>query len=268
MIGGLGLMLWLVSAGVAQEPAVPGQKQPPGTKRKPLLQDAKSLADRKGAEAAADLLENAYQGHTPPEGVRMLIAALRGSTVGPGVGWFGPAQTRYSWKRLAGRCGVDPTQGSIPPSRLGGSEAWFRRLDRNKDGVLTPDDLDWSYSNTYVQMSDMLNRIVFKKLNRGGNGQLTKDELLQFFDKAAKGKDYISADDFRDAFVKGSAAGPRPDVWIRGLFAGDLGSMNEGPKLNEPAPDFTLKTPDGKDTIQLSKRIGVKPIVLVFGSFT
>lgn len=268
VIGGLGLILSLVSAAAAQEPGRSGQKQSPGAKHKALLQDTKSLADRKKAEAAAEVLESAYQGQTPPEGVRMLIAVLRGSRVGPGIGWFGPAQTRYSWKWLASRCRVDAAQGNIPPNRFCGSEIWFRRLDRNKDGLLSSDDFDWSYSNPYVQMSDLINRIVFKKLNAGGNGHLTKDELLQFFDKAAKGKDYMTADDFRNAFVRRSAAGPRPEVWIRGLFAGDLGSMNEGPKLNEPAPDFTLKTADGKDTVQLSKRIGAKPIVLVFGSFT
>jgi hypothetical protein len=62
--------------------------------------------------------------------------------------------------------------------------------------------------------------------------------------------------------------GPKPAVLIRGLFAGELGSMNEGPKVNDPAPDFTLETVDGKDTIQLAKRFGSKPVVLVFGSFT
>ena len=54
----------------------------------------------------------------------------------------------------------------------------------------------------------------------------------------------------------------------RGLFSGDLGSMNEGPKLNDRAPDFTLKAPDGKSAVQLSKLFGAKPVVLVFGSFT
>ncbi len=32
--------------------------------------------------------------------------------------------------------------------------------------------------------------------------------------------------------------------------------------------DFTLKTVDGNDTIQLSKLIGPKPVVLIFGNFT
>ena len=268
VIGGLGLMLFLASAADAQEGARHGKKPPSGAKNMTPPLDAKALEDSKKAEAAATFLESAYEGQTPPEAVRMLIAVLRGSRMGPGMGWFGPAQTRYSWKWLAGRCGVDPAQGDIPPSRFCGSEIWFTRLDRNKDGLLTPDDLDWSDRNPYVQMSDIATRLLFKKLNAGANGRLTKDELLQFFDKAARGKDYISADDFRDALMGGLSKVPRPAGWIRGLFAGDLGSMNEGPKLNDPAPDFTLKTFDGKDTVQLAKRIGPKPVVLVFGSFT
>jgi peroxiredoxin len=43
--------------------------------------------------------------------------------------------------------------------------------------------------------------------------------------------------------------------------------MNEGPKLNDPAPDFSLKTVDGK-VVELAKLAPDKPVVLVFGSFT
>jgi hypothetical protein len=62
----------------------------------------------------------------------MLVAVLRGSQMGPGEGWFGPAQSRYSWKWLADRCGVDPAKGGIPRDRFRGPEAWFARLDRQR----------------------------------------------------------------------------------------------------------------------------------------
>jgi hypothetical protein len=193
--------------------------------------------------------------------------------MGAGEGWFGPAQGRYSWKWLADRCGVDPAKGEIPRNRFPGSEVLFKRLDRDKNGIISSDDFDWSDRSPYVQMAYMVNRL-FRKLNAEGNGQLTKDELLQFFEKAAQGKDHLSADDFRDALLSGMFARyqqsemPSQAVLIRGLFSGELGSMNEGPKVNEQAPDFTLQTADGKQTIQLAKRIGAKPIILVFGSFT
>jgi thiol-disulfide isomerase/thioredoxin len=271
--GMLGLMLSLAGAsGGAQEPP---RGEPPsgGAKIPPLVVAPKGVEDPKAAAAAAALLESAYQDTRPPEAVRMLIAILRGSQMGPGEGWFGPADTRYSWKWLAAHGGVEPAKGGIPRSQFGGSDAWFARLDRNKDGVITPDDLDWSDRNPYMQMSYMANRL-FRKLNAQGSGRLTKDELLQFFEKAAQGKDHLSSDDFRDALLGGMAGGfqagdgPSPAVLIRGLFAGEIGSMNEGPQLGQPAPNFTLKTVDGKDTVQLAKLIGSKPVVLVFGNFT
>jgi hypothetical protein len=40
------------------------------------------------------------------------------------------------------------------------------------------------------------------------------------------------------------------------------------PAVGEAAPDFTLKTPDGKQTITRSKFQADRPLVLIFGSFT
>ncbi|HEY7326705.1 MAG TPA: deiodinase family protein [Gemmataceae bacterium] len=232
----------------------------------------KSRDDAKGAAAAA-LLESAYEGEDPPEAVRMLSAVLRGSRMGAGDGWFGPAENRYPWKWLASHCGVDPARGRIQRDRFRGTDALFARLDRDKDGAITSEDFDWSDRSPYVQMARMVDRL-FGKLNAERDGHLTKEELLQFFDKAAQGKNYVTPDDFRDNLLgglfsrSGSSEMPTQAVLIRGLFSGELGSLKEGPMLNDPAPDFTLKTSDGKDTIHLAKRIGPKPVVLVFGSFT
>jgi hypothetical protein len=278
VIGVSGMMLFLAAA-TAQEPrrgASPPKAptQSAGTRKNMPPLDAEALTDPKKAEVAAALLESAYQGQRPPEGVRMLTAILRrGADSGPGEGWFDPSENRYSWKWLAKRCGIDPAQGGISRDRFPGSTDWFARLDRNKNGAIAPEDFDWSERSPYVQMSRMASRL-YRKLNAAGDGHLSKDELLHFFEKAGQGKDYLSGDDFRDALLDGLFSPSRPSdmpskaVLIRGLFAGELGSMNEGPKLNDPAPDFTLKTADGKETIQLSKRIGPKPVILVFGSFT
>ena len=40
-----------------------------------------------------------------------------------------------------------------------------------------------------------------------------------------------------------------------------------GPELGDPAPDFRLKTTDGKE-LTLAALHAKKPLVLVFGSFT
>jgi hypothetical protein len=44
--------------------------------------------------------------------------------------------------------------------------------------------------------------------------------------------------------------------------------MNEGPRVDDPAPDFTLTTHDGSQTIHLADVIGTRPVVLTFGNFT
>jgi thiol-disulfide isomerase/thioredoxin len=62
--------------------------------------------------------------------------------------------------------------------------------------------------------------------------------------------------------------GPSIPTLVKGLYASEVGSLQEGPMVGEKAPDFTLKTIDGKETVQLSKWVGPKPVVLVFGNFT
>lgn len=223
---GLGLMLCLAVAVNAQEQASKVRPNVP-----PL--DAKALADPKKDEAAAAVLESAYQDRTMPESVRMLITILRSAPLAAGEGWFGPAQKRYTWEWLAPRCGVDPLKGSISCKQFRGSDAWFKRLDCNKDGAITSSDLDWSER----KQQTVAGPIDFLKVNDAS------------------------------CAVKPADMPSRP-VLIRSFFAGEIGSMNEGPKLNEQAPRFTLKTVDGKASVALEKLIGVKPLVLVFGSFT
>ena len=46
------------------------------------------------------------------------------------------------------------------------------------------------------------------------------------------------------------------------------GRASRAPKVGQTAPDFELKTADGKQTIRLSSFRGNKPVVLIFGSHT
>ena len=68
------------------------------------------------------------------------------------------------------------------------------------------------------------------------------------------------------AGAPGAPAGPQGTL-IQGLFRQEIGSLQAGPALGE-RPDFTLKTVDGKEEVTLSKQVGPKPVVLVFGNFT
>jgi peroxiredoxin len=49
---------------------------------------------------------------------------------------------------------------------------------------------------------------------------------------------------------------------------GELGSVFAGPDPGQRAPDFTLKTQDGRRQISLADFRGHQPAVLVFGNFT
>ena len=60
------------------------------------------------------------------------------------------------------------------------------------------------------------------------------------------------------ALVWGLLPGPRMWLWAR------KGHVTEG----DPAPDFTLSTPDRAGRVTLSSHRGQRPVVLVFGSYT
>jgi thiol-disulfide isomerase/thioredoxin len=47
-----------------------------------------------------------------------------------------------------------------------------------------------------------------------------------------------------------------------------VGRHPETVRKGDPAPDFTLRSPDGKSSLHLADLRGVKPVVLIFGSYT
>jgi thiol-disulfide isomerase/thioredoxin len=263
------LLVLLTQAGAGEEPKGPITKGVDPRAKLPGLKE-EQLADPAEATKAADLLEKAYAGTKAPESVRMLVAILRGSQMGPQDGWFGPAESRYDWKWLAAHCGLPADAKEIPKDKFRGPEAVFKRLDRDGDGRITPGDLDWSDRNPWVQQARMVNGI-FRRLNARGDGKATRADLDEFFKRVAAGKEYFTPDDLRSALIQGGgfAPGDGPDraVLIRGLFAGEIGSMNEGPRVGDAAPDFALKTLSGEQ-VQLSKMTGTKPVVLLLGNFT
>jgi thiol-disulfide isomerase/thioredoxin len=258
----------LASAAIAAEP-LPGTPPPP---KLPALDPAK-LSEPKEAARAADQLEKDFPAATRPEAVKMLLAILRGDWMTGTGGWFGPAESRFDWKWLAKQHGVDPEKGVITKEKFRGTKALFARLDRDGDGQIEAGDFDWSDSNPYVIQAGLTTRF-FRRMNPRGDTKLTKEDMEQFFKRIANGKDYITPDELREAllatgqngFLPGDA--PTTEMLVRGLYAGDLGSIHEGPKVGATAPDFELKTLDGKETCRLSKLIGPKPVVLVFGNFT
>lgn len=226
--------------------------------------------DDQAALATAAAIETQFA-EPRPEAVRMLLAILRGSQMGPESGWFGPAERRYTWEWLTAQHDLPADAPGIARDVFRGPADAWARLDRNGDGTITRDDLDWSDRHPWVQASNVLQR-AFRRLDAHGDGRLTRDEWLQFFDQVAAEKEHLTSDDLRQAlmpparFSPGDA--PTRAMLVQGLFSGEIGSLQAGAKLDSLAPDFTLSTPDGATSYQLSQLIGERPVVLMFGNFT
>lgn len=250
-------------AGLAAADPAPAKPRP----RQPLRGQLDPLRYR-------DLALSALTGLRQRDIVKMAEAIAGGSHMGPGEGWFGPTQSRYDWKWLAARFDTDH-DGRITRKEFKGPAVLFDRLDRNGDGVLTASDLDWSPNSPYVRMSGVLDGWV-RRMNLASNGRLSREEWDEFFKKAARGKDYLTPADLRDALLKQPPRkpgakperGPTPQVLLAGLLKGDLGSTLEGPAIDDHAIRFSLLTPDGKRRISLGDSLGKRPVVLIFGSFT
>jgi len=207
------------------------------------------------------------------EFLQMWDAILDGSQMGPGDGWFKPGQARYTWERLAARFDKNK-DGRITKEELGRPEL-FAALDRDGDGAVTAGDLDWSDDSPYMRQLNLAQQLL-RRGDANGNRKLSKEEWAKLFEQAAKGADSIDAEAVRRLLFppppprppKSMSMGPPKDVLMLGLLTGELGSAAEGPKAEAIAPDFTLKSPDGKRSVTLSDYRGKKPVVLIFGSFT
>ena len=211
-----------------------------------------------------------------PEWLDMYTDILQGSQLGPNDGWFrrAVAQTRFGWELTRKRFDRD-RDGKISRKEFSGSDADFARLDRDHDRALTEADFDFS-AHALTPSPGMM---LFMRIDRDGNGKVTHEELDAFFKQTDGGSlDFLSLSDLQEALrmptprpaPAGATAqrGPSKETLIRGLFRQEIGSLQPGPAVGESAPDFTLKTSDGKGELTLSKLVGPKPVVLVFGNFT
>lgn len=203
----------------------------------------------------------------------MYQTIIEGGRMGPDEGWFrlAKAQYRFTWETVRAQYDRDASD-SVTAQEFPGNKRDFARLDRNGDRELSAADFDWSESATERTPGYML----FYKADRDGNGKVTRDELVELFDDTAGGdRGFLSLDDFRYRLAPSTEGrgrrrgqGPTKDILIKGLYRQEIGSLQPGPGLDQPAPDFTLKTLDGQQVVTLSDVVGDKPVVLVFGNFT
>jgi hypothetical protein len=224
--------------------------------------------------SGAAILEKVWPDH--PEWLAMLADILvKGERLSGGDGWFRKAivQTRFDWKSTLKALDTNGDE-SISRAEFSGPNADFARLDRNRDGVLTAPDFDFTNQGPGAAGASML----FTRADRDGNGKVTRDELEALFAATdSNGLGFLSLADFQESFdrrspgLRGSPGAPEgPTRWtfLRTFLRKEMGPFPAGPTLNENAPDFTLKRVNSQDEVTLSKLVGPKPVVLVFGSFT
>jgi hypothetical protein len=212
------------------------------------------------------------------EGVQQAVTTVRvGVRMGPGDGWFHPSRSRYGWPWLAQHFDQDGNE-IVTVDEFAGAAELFRRLDRDGNGELKSDDFDWSDASPFVRQQSQAGQ-WFSRVDKSSNGRITADEWQQFFERVAGEKGFISREDLRSGlFPAAPARSAQPStpgqeepsrlLLLMGLLSGELGSLCEGPGIDQPAPDFELETQDHQQTIRLSTFQKGKPVVLIFGSFT
>lgn len=224
-------------------------------------------------EVARGLLDGLWPAH--PEPVDMLAdIVIKGDRIGGGDGWFrkAVAQTRFDWMSVRAMLDKD-NDGSVSRAEFPGSDADFARVDRDRNGSLNEPDFDFASRASVPSPGAM----IFARADRDSNGKVTREELDAYFKAMdSDGLGFLSQADLLQAFAPPAGPnatptasnGPSRATFLHSFFREELGAFTPGPALNAMAPDFTLRPVDGSSEITLSKSIGPKPVVLIFGNFT
>ena len=221
-----------------------------------------------------------------PPWADMAVAVLKGEAMGSGHGWFTGSQRRHGWDWLAETFDEAAADGQIRRNEIKQlSKVDFDRIDTDQDGRITPNDFQFT-KNPLLEDDSPVGGI-FSRLDEDSNGRLTKQEFERWFDRSADGDDFLSVEDLKDALgmrpkrtqkkTEPSAGDPRWRM-LELLVSGEMGTLAEGPDLDEQAPKVDLPLVainDDGDELQLTDRIvklsdsrGMRPVVLIFGSFT
>lgn len=226
------------------------------------------------AEVFAKLLDQDWK--DKPEWAIMLTDILSGKPMKANSGWFKPSQSRLGWKWFAQK--FDRNQDAkVSRSEAKDFAKVFDAIDQNGDGGITAVDFNWD-DVSHVGPSKPSEALFFM-LDRDSNGRVDQREIMQMMaglDEERNG--YLTPDEFAKGFSmfdklpakkpKAPARKEDPNRMLNMLFSGELGTLTDGPKLGQLAPDFELPLLKGTSKVKLSKFRGDKIVVLNFGSFT
>jgi len=157
----------------------------------------------------------------------------------------------------------------VTRDRFPGSEEAFNCLDRNWDGKLTPLDFDWSENGVLSRQKEST-FALFKSADTNSDGRLTAEEWQSVFAKAVKEGGALNDLELEQLIYLPAVKKADKQARSKGLetFLEKQKQGKKAPGLEELAPDFSLPSPDGQTSVQLSSFQGKRPVVLIFGSFT
>ena len=156
----------------------------------------------------------------------------------------------------------------------------FEQMDLNNDGKLSREELDkmaqrFGQAPAPAGNPDVAPDVLFRLLDANNDGKLSKEELdnaarvLQKLDTNKDGtidqaelKAYSEKGEQKRAPKKAG----RPGEVITPAAKGER--QKEALNVGDPAPDFTLPELKGTKELTLSSFRGVKPVVLIFASYT
>ena len=225
-------------------------------------------APRPPAWIAHDLLSRVPEDRRTPDSEAM-VRAIAAGQMGPNQGWYRPGESRFGWEWLQARFDADG-DGGITAEEFRGPAEFYARLDRDRSRRITEDDFDWSDESPYMRQLGQAQQI-FRRLDDSSDGRLDREEWLAAFERLTGEDGMVTGEDLRELmFPPAGRGGERPslEVLITGLASGEIGSHQPGPDVDDPAPEFELRTHDGKDTVRLADFRHKQPVVLIFGSFT
>jgi Ca2+-binding EF-hand superfamily protein len=184
--------------------------------------------------------------------------------------WARTGHSRYNWNWLAQRYDKDG-DGVVTRDEFPLSDEVFARIERTWDGVLTADDFDWSKDGVLGRQKETA-FAMFKPIDKDSNGRITAEEWQEHFAKVTKDKGYLSEEDLeRFVYLPRIEKASRETRLRTGnseFSPRRERDRNQVPQPGDEAPDFELRSPDGKTAVKLSSFRGKKPVVLIFGCFT
>ena len=135
----------------------------------------------------------------------------------------------------------DRADGQRPGFAFGGMSL-MRVLDSNGDGEISAQEIERAAA-------------AIKKLDKNGDGKVSSDEL------SAGGR-------FGGGFGGRRQPGPERRPTGRPERFGSSGDGSVVAEQGRPAPNFKLKSLDGKRQVELTSFASNKPVALLFGSYT